>query len=156
MEAPCVPVMLPGERSRWRHGDFCHRRSHHRDGPMPARTVDAPSFERRPQEREHGSLQHGSCVTHSNEAFSASCCCWGQVFLASNSEIGSTSARTPRLARRPREPARMCSPQRLGIVFDGDSGKTIRTGWRARHHIPPATGAMHALYICAHGGVIYI
>ena len=78
------------------------------------------------------------------------------VLLASYSEIASESARAPRLAPGPGEVVGWGAPQRLVIVWDGDSGKIIHTGQCARHHIPPATGAMHALHICAHGGVIYI
>ena len=79
-----------------------------------------------------------------------------RVFLASYIEIASKRARAPRLAPGAGEVVGWGTPQRIVIVWDGDSGKIIRTGWRARHHIPPATGAMHALHICAHGGVIYI
>ena len=81
---------------------------------------------------------------------------FGRVFLASYVEIASKCARAPRLAPGPGEVVSWGTPQTIVIVWDGDSRKTIRNGWRARHHAPPATGAMHALYICAHGGVIFI
>ena len=92
----------------------------------------------------------------SNEALGS--CASGLLldFLARYSEIASKCARAPRLAPGPGEVVGWGASQRLVIVWDGASGKTIRTGWRARHHIPPATGAMHALHICTHGGVIYI
>ena len=42
------------------------------------------------------------------------------------------------------------------LLFHGDSSKIIPPTWQARHHVPPAPTAMHALYVCAHGCVKHI
>ena len=133
-----------------------HRRSHRQERPTPPETAAAPSIERQPQEHERGSLRHCSRAARSNEVARTSGGANRQVLLASNREIASGTRRLRSTGAAPHEPARECVRERLYIIFDGDSGKTILTGWRARHHTPPATGAMHALYVCAHGGVIYI
>ena len=116
----------------------------------------APSIERRPQEPERGALQHCSSWAPLERGSSLAIRAFGRVLLASYIEIASESARAPRLAPGPGEVVGLATPQRLVIVWDGDSGKTIRTGWCAQHRTPPATGAMHALDVCAHGAVIYI
>ena len=148
--------MLPVKENCHEHSASCHRRSCRRGRPMPVKRAAAPSIERRPQEPERGALQHALGGRTQRRGL---CCCLLLLVATFSRE-----QQRDRLQMRARSEARAAAGWDrapdvkwcLGMVCDGDSRKTVSPGRRARHHIPPATGAMHALYVCAHGRVIYL
>ena len=92
----------------------------------------------------------------SNEALASLFGLSGVFFSRATSRLPpkfSFGARTPRLAPLLREVVSWGTPQRIVIVWEGASGKTILQGWRAHLHTAPATTTMHTLNTCVqHGG----
>ena len=80
------------------------------------------------------------------------CSLVNEFFLASNCEIASERARRCGLAPLPHPVGCRWQWYISNLLFHGDSSKTLPPTWRARHHVPPELTAMHALYVCAHGG----
>ena len=116
----------------------------------------APWIVPRPQQPELGALQHCSLGRTSSEEL-------GRAEVQIGKFCSRATSRSPPQARalRGSHPFTICSDARE----EGTSSLkrecahrtlTVPPTWRARHHTPPATGAMHALHVCAHGGVIYI
>ena len=92
----------------------------------------------------------------SNDRSDYDCSLVNEFFLASNCEIASERARRCGLAPLPHPVGCRWQWYISNLLFHGDSNKIIPPTWRARHHVPPAPTAMHALYVCAHGCVKHI